>query len=86
MTHFGKGKHFFGTVKVGERGQIVIPKNARKMFDIEPGDLLVVVGDERRGIGLAKAEGLKTFALRILDGMGFFNGNGNGRMEKEFDH
>ena len=37
--HHGKG-HFFGTVKVGERGQVVIPKEARELFSIEPGDKL----------------------------------------------
>ena len=41
-----KGKHIFGTVRVGERGQIVLPKQARDVFKIKPGDLLVVLGDE----------------------------------------
>lgn len=41
-----KGKHLFGAVKVGERGQIVLPKKARDLFGIQPGDLLVVLGDE----------------------------------------
>ncbi len=41
-----KGKHLFGTVKVGERGQIVLPKRAREIFQIKAGDLLVVLGDE----------------------------------------
>ena len=41
-----KGKHLFGTVKVGERGQIVLPKKARDLFRIKQGDLLVVLGDE----------------------------------------
>ena len=41
-----RGKHLFGTVKVGERGQIVLPKKARDIFHIEPGNLLVVLGDE----------------------------------------
>ena len=45
-----KGKHIFGTVKVGERGQIVIPKEAREIFDINPGDTLLVLGDEEQGI------------------------------------
>ena len=41
-----KGKHLFGTVKVGDRGQIVLPKKARDLFRIKQGDLLVVLGDE----------------------------------------
>lgn len=46
------GKHVFSTVKVGEKGQIVIPKRARDVFDIRPGDSLIVMGDEQQG-GLA---------------------------------
>ena len=45
-----RGRHVFGTVKVGERGQIVIPKEAREMFGIEPGDMLVLLADKKRGI------------------------------------
>ena len=41
-----RGKHLFGNVKVGERGQIVIPKEARDLFGIKPGDKLVVLGEE----------------------------------------
>ncbi len=51
-----KGKHIFGTVRVGEKGQIVIPKDARKMFDIQPGDSLVVLGDEGNGIAIMKSD------------------------------
>ena len=43
-----KGKHIFGTVKIGEKGQIVIPKAARELFDLKPGDSLVVLGDEKK--------------------------------------
>ena len=58
-THMGmnippKGKHLFGIVKVGEKGQIVIPAKARKTFDINTGDSLVVLGDEAQGIALIK--------------------------------
>lgn len=49
-----EGKHMFGTVKVGEKGQIVIPKQARDLFDIKPGDLLMVLGDEGQGLALMK--------------------------------
>ena len=48
------GKHLFGTVRVGEKGQIVIPKKARDIFDIKPGDELVVLGDEAEGLALIK--------------------------------
>ena len=49
-----RGKHLFGSVRVGERGQIVIPKEARELFDIRPGEKLVVLGDETQGIALCK--------------------------------
>lgn len=49
------GKYVFGIVKVGERGQVVIPKHARKVFDIEPGDRLLVLGDTTQG-GIAFAK------------------------------
>ena len=49
-----KGKHIFGTVKVGEKGQIVIPKDAREIFGIQPGDSLVVLGDEATGLAIMK--------------------------------
>lgn len=53
-----QGKHVFGMVKVGEKGQIVIPSKARKIFDIHPGDNLVVLGDEGQGIAIIKEKGL----------------------------
>ena len=49
-----KGKHMFGMVKVGDKGQIVIPAKARKVFDIKPGDDLIVLGDEAQGIAIIK--------------------------------
>ncbi|MBP3465074.1 MAG: AbrB/MazE/SpoVT family DNA-binding domain-containing protein [Angelakisella sp.] len=61
-----KGKHVFGTVKIGEKGQIVIPKEARQVFGLSPGDSLLVLGDEENGIVLAKAEVLNSVALKIL--------------------
>ena len=54
-----KGKHMFGAVKVGERGQIVLPKRAREVSHIQPGDIMVVLGDENpemAGIALVKGE------------------------------
>ena len=51
-----KGKHLFGIVTVGDKGQIVIPAKARKLFDISPGDQLVVLGDESQGMAIIKAK------------------------------
>ena len=66
----GNTKHLFGSVKVGERGQVVIPKDARELFDIKPGDILLVLGDVERGIALVKADKIQEFARRILDSTG----------------
>jgi AbrB family looped-hinge helix DNA binding protein len=62
-----KGRHMFGSVKVGERGQIVIPKEAREIFGIKPGDLLLVLGDEARGLAIVKADDIRELALKILE-------------------
>ena len=53
-----KGKHAFGVVQVGDKGQIVIPAKARKVFDIKAGDRLLVLGDEERGIAIIKEKDL----------------------------
>ena len=50
------GKHLWGTVTIGSRGQIVIPKAARDIFNLKSGDRLIVLGDEKEGIALVKAE------------------------------
>lgn len=59
------GKMVFGMVKVGEKGQIVIPAEARKKFNIRSGDSLMLVGDEN-GLALLTSESLKTFFTGIL--------------------
>lgn len=61
-----QGKHFFGVVKVGERGQVVIPKQARDMFQIHPGDKLIVLGeDATKGIALLNSDRFLEFAELI---------------------
>ena len=60
-----KGKHIFGMVKVTDKGQIVIPAKARKIFDIQPGDSLVVLGDEETGIAIMKADYFLSMANMI---------------------
>lgn len=61
-----EGKHVFGTVKVGERGQIVIPKKAREIFNISPEDSLLVLGDEAQGIALVKHDKFMHFAEAVF--------------------
>jgi len=70
MSEGGEGLSIYGTVKVGDRGQVVIPSKARKDFDIKPGDLLLVVaGRNRRGIAMVKADVMREFAARVLKGL-----------------
>ena len=58
-----KGKHIFGVVTIGDRGQIIIPQKARTIFDLHSGDRLVVLGDEAQGLAMVKERGL----LEILN-------------------
>ncbi len=62
-----KTKSFYGSVKVGERGQIVIPKKARDEYDIQPGDSLIVFGDNKKVIKIMKADMMRDFALKVLE-------------------
>ena len=63
-----KGKHIFGVVTVGEKGQIVIPAKARKLFHISAGDQLVILGDESQGLAVLKTEGFIDIANAIRNG------------------
>ncbi|MDD6808124.1 MAG: AbrB/MazE/SpoVT family DNA-binding domain-containing protein [Oscillospiraceae bacterium] len=60
------GKHIFGTAKVGEKGQIVIPKEARSLFNIKPGDTLLVLGDEKTGIIVTKPDVMNDVAMKVF--------------------
>lgn len=63
-----KGKYAW-TVKVGEKGQIVIPKEAREIFDINSGDTLILLGDEKRGIAIPPKSTFSKYAAEIFTGM-----------------
>jgi AbrB family looped-hinge helix DNA binding protein len=58
MEQASEGKRFYGAITVSERGQIVIPASARRDFNIQVGDKLLVLGDLEQGIGLIKATAL----------------------------
>ena len=47
---------FIVSVKVGEKGQIIVPKEAREMFNISPGDTLMILGDKERGLAIMKSD------------------------------
>jgi len=67
LAEVADGKYIFGTVKVGERGQIVIPKEARESLEIKPGDILIVTGDKRKAIiAILEANAMKHFASAFL--------------------
>ena len=57
-------ERFIVSVKVGPKGQITMPAEARKMFDIKEGDTLMVMGDKKRGIAIAKADAFYTLMER----------------------
>ena len=62
------GKNIWGTVTIGERGQIVIPKDARKIYDIKPGDALMMLGDQR-GIAMLKTEIFQSAIEQAMGGL-----------------
>lgn len=61
-----KGKYAW-TATVGEKGQIVIPKQAREIFNIKPGDTLVILGDEKRGIAIPPKTMFSQFASAVFE-------------------
>jgi len=58
---------YVGICKVGEKGQIVIPKEIRNMFDIKPGDSVIVLCDKDKGIALLKADVIETLTDKVLN-------------------
>jgi len=70
MVERKQDTRLYGTVKVGDRGQIVIPAEARKELGIKPGDLLFVMsGRNRRGIAMIKADAMRALAEKIMQGL-----------------
>lgn len=61
-----KGKYAW-TVTVGEKGQIVIPKQARDVFEINPGDTLIILGDEKRGLAIPPKSTFHQFAAAVFE-------------------
>ena len=65
-----KGKHIFGAVRVGKDGTLKLPKKAMKIFDINEGDFLIVLGDESQGIAMCKTD-FFTEAFKSMREAGF---------------
>ena len=61
---------FAWMVKIGEKGQFVIPKEARDMFDLQPGEEILVLGDKKRGIAIVPKEMQKEYISRIFSEIG----------------
>jgi AbrB family looped-hinge helix DNA binding protein len=61
-----EGKYIFGVCKIGEKGQIVIPKEARKLYNLSAGETLLLLGDEK-GMALIKTEVFTDLAEGILN-------------------
>jgi AbrB family looped-hinge helix DNA binding protein len=64
--HNPKGRYAW-TAKVGDKGQIVIPKEARDLFNIKPGDTLILLGDSEQGIAIMKNDLIAQIAQKMLD-------------------
>lgn len=67
-----KGKHYFGVVTIGERGQLVLPKKARELLAVKKGDTVVVLGDENQetfGLALVPSERFMGIANKIMESM-----------------
>ena len=62
-------RYYKSSVKLGPKGQIVIPKEARTLFGVQPGDTLLILGDEQMGIIVTKPEVIENAAMKIFEEM-----------------
>lgn len=62
-------RYFMASVKLGPKGQIVIPKEAREMFGVGPGDTMVLLCDKKKGMALQTADKLKPFLKKAFDSL-----------------
>ena len=62
------GKYIFGVLKISEKGQIVIPKEARKIYNLQPGDALILMGD-KNGMAMLKTEIFHDLVDQVMEGL-----------------
>lgn len=62
------GKYIFGVLKISEKGQIVIPKEARKIYNLQPGDALILMGD-KNGMAMVKTEIFHDLVDQVMEGL-----------------
>ena len=62
------GKYLFGVVKISDKGQIVIPKEARKIYNLQPGDALILMGD-KNGMAMVKTEIFHDLVDQVMEGL-----------------
>ena len=67
MDKLYEGNTFYGTVKVGERGQVVIPKKVREYYDIKPGDSLMIYSDNNKIFKIVKEDLVRSIAIKMLE-------------------
>lgn len=68
MMQEKEGKYIFGVLKVSDKGQVVIPREARKIYDIKPGDALLLMGD-KNGMAMIKTEIFQDFVGQMVEGI-----------------
>lgn len=68
MMQEKEGKYIFGVLKVSDKGQVVIPREARKVYDIKPGDALLLMGD-KNGMAMIKTEIFQDFVGQMVEGI-----------------
>ena len=68
MMQEKEGKYIFGVLKVSDKGQVVIPREARKVYDIKPGDALLLVGD-KNGMAMIKTEIFQDLVGQVVEGI-----------------
>ena len=66
QAHTGDGKHIFGLSRVNAKGQLTLPASCRKVFGIKPGDTMLILGDENKGVAIVKMGGAAGSLAKLL--------------------